>query len=171
MFGQKEKQTSEVLRNHTHMSENSFTKASKVEKEGEKRLLKLLPPMRKCIDLNEQRYCGDYLDEEREYHECKFEQADKYGNFFLEIWSNKSKEIVGWMHKPMKAKYLWYGFLNEGKIYVFNFEELKTWFRANQHNYEEKPQNKYKQENDSWGKPVAIKDLQETGLILMTLDF
>ena len=154
---------------------NSFIKASEIEKKGKERWWKQMGhPLewRECVNKEENDTCGDCFHiPSGEYHEWKFEKFEKYGNFFFETFSNKSRNTVGWMFKSMEAKYLWYGFLNIGKVYLFDFIKLKEWFKENHLSYKEKEQNKYDQYNDTWGRPVSIKIMKELGFIIEEFDF
>jgi hypothetical protein len=155
---------------------NSFTAASKIEKLGKERWWKKMniisSEWRECVDKEENMNCGDCLCIPlNEYHEWKFEEEDRYGNFYFETYSNKSKNFPGWMFKNMKAQFLWYGFLDTGKVYLFDFIKLKEWFKENYLTYKEKPQGKYVQNNDTWGRPVSIKVMKELGFIIEEFDF
>ena len=139
---------------------NGYNKANIIEALGEERLLSVIQqysPLRKITDKLGQDTLGDY-EFNGCYHEFKFEE--KYtGNLFLESWSNKSRNKVGWMFKPMEAIFLWYGFLNKGIVYCINFVSLKDWFKENQYKYKEIMQSKYVQSNDTYGRIIPLKDI------------
>src|SRR5438067_291333 len=54
--------------------------------------------------------------------ECKTEEVDKHGNFFLEHWSNKCfrHQKDGWM-RTQRADILLYHFLEPGDLYSISF--------------------------------------------------
>ena len=90
--------------------------------------------------------------------EIKAEESDLYDNFFLETWSNRSRLTVGWMI-TLRCDWLLYHFLEQDDLYFIDFPALQHWaFRENNiYAYQEKPQNKYKQMNDTWGRCVPHK--------------
>lgn len=108
-----------------------------------------------------QRSVGDVLyntDAETVYSaEIKAELEDKFGNFFLETWSNRARFTLGWMFN-LKADLLLYHFLKEDALYVIPFNRLRTWaFHERRiYTFPEKPQSKYEQSNDTWGRCVPI---------------
>ena len=92
--------------------------------------------------------------------DIKVEKTNKYGNFFFETWSNKSRNTPGWFPKGgVKADLIYYIFLNKPEaFYVINLDLAREWSVKNIENYPEKPQQKYEQLNDSWGRCVKIED-------------
>lgn len=105
--------------------------------------------------------------------EIKVEEIDDYGNFYLETWSNKNlcdrkshAELgsnPGWMYK-LRSDLLFYFFLSSDELFIINFFKLKRWFFAvahqnhpNMDRFEERPQKKRFQLNDTWGRCVPIK--------------
>ena len=102
--------------------------------------------------------------------ESKAERANKYGNFFLEEWSNRSRNTPGWMFK-LNTDFLFYHFLKEEELYIMRYQELNNWalLTPNQcgdnggvgrmYDYELKQQRVYKQANDTWGRCVPIHEL------------
>lgn len=152
---------------------NSFIKASELENYGKKIFLKYFSTaadVREITDKDEQRECGDW-EIDGIYHETKIE--NRYtGNLFLETYSNKSKNIPGWMFKEQKAVFLWYAFIDKETCYIFDFNNLKKWFKENHQNYREISQGKYIQHNNTYGRIVPIIDLKEAGLVeIEILDF
>lgn len=87
--------------------------------------------------------------------EVKAEEENKYNNFYLETYSNRSRGTRGWMHY-CKADLLWYYFLKEKYLTIIDFNKLKVWFEEHAHEYPEKPQGKRIQMNDTWGRCVRI---------------
>jgi hypothetical protein len=109
--------------------------------------------------------------------ECKAEEENKYGNFFLEHWSNKNLENKidhaqhgsnpGWMIK-LRTDFLFYHFLSSDDLYIIPFFRLKRWAfghsvgAPNIYKYPpEKRQRKYQQSNDTWGYCVPIDVIGE----------
>lgn len=96
--------------------------------------------------------------------EVKAEREDKYGNLFLETWSNKSRFTLGWMF-TLNADLLFYHFVLNDDLYIINFQSLKRWAFSdktpNIYTYPERPQNKYSQLNDTWGRCVPINIIRE----------
>lgn len=86
--------------------------------------------------------------------EVKTELEDKYGNLFLETWSNKSSGRRGWIY-TCKSDWFIYQFINESWGYMFETKNLQSWFETC--NVPEKPQRKWVQNNDSWGRPANIQ--------------
>ena len=98
--------------------------------------------------------------------EMKTEQENKYGNLYLETWSNRKWNTPGWMDKLKSCDILLYNFLDSDECYGAHFPTLVTWFNENKHKYKEKPQGKYVQANDTWGRPVPITVLLQKKLFL-----
>ncbi len=97
--------------------------------------------------------------------EVKVEQEDRYGNLFLETWSNRSRWRRGWLDK-CEADELWYYFLDEKELYICNIGNLKQWaFGSGDeagriYDFKEACQRKREQKNDTWGRCVPIDVLQ-----------
>jgi hypothetical protein len=101
------------------------------------------------------------------------------GNLFLETWSNRNLSNrhshaergsnPGWMFK-LKADLLLYHFLDRDELHTLDFFALKQWAfsEGNLWRYEEKPQSRRDQLNDTWGRCVPIADLNDAGIILNT---
>jgi len=103
--------------------------------------------------------------------EIKAEQQEKYGNFFFEEWSNRSRQTAGWM-RTLDVDWLLYHFLRDassstGILYCIPFPDLQRWAyetpsRANPplpgrlQDYELRRQEKWDQPNDTWGYAVNI---------------
>ena len=104
--------------------------------------------------------------------EVKSEEEDKYGNFFLESWSNRNLENdaynerygqkTGWMFRQ-QARLLLYYFLSSDECYAINFFKLRQWAFGHDpagfrriNKYPERAQNKRQQYNDTWGWCVPI---------------
>jgi hypothetical protein len=113
--------------------------------------------------------------------EIKVEEDDKYGNLFLETWSNRNLEHrdshiargsnPGWFLK-CQADLLFYYFVMQDKLYVFDLFKLKRWaFREGRiysAEFKEKLQGKRLQQNDTWGRCVPIAILaREVGYRLL----
>lgn len=98
--------------------------------------------------------------------ELKVEAANRYGNFFLETWSNKEWFTLGWLYK-LQADSLFYFFLREQELYSLQVQALKEWaFGLGDvpgaiYQYPERKQAKYNQKNDTWGRCVPIAELQK----------
>ncbi len=97
------------------------------------------------------------------FADLKTEQSNRYGNFFLETWSNKSRNTPGWLDPKVgiQSDYLFYIFLEQKMMYSFNFPELRRWAyeQNNLKRFPEKCQKKYDQLNDTWGVCVPIEKL------------
>lgn len=107
--------------------------------------------------------------------EIKAEEANLYGNLFLETWSNRNLESPashaergsnqGWLHH-CRADVLFYYFLDSDDLYVMQMFKLKQWaFGAGStpgriYEYPEKKQDKRAQRNDTWGRCVPIPALR-----------
>lgn len=98
--------------------------------------------------------------------ELKVEQSDKYGNLFLETWSNRQWRTLGWLYK-LRGDYLFYYFLEEKTLYTIQTPALLDWcFGAGEaqgqiYRFPERAQAKYSQKNDTWGRCVPIAVLQK----------
>lgn len=92
--------------------------------------------------------------------EVKAEESNAHGNFFLEIWSNRSRFTPGWMF-TLKTDLLLYHFIQNDELYVIPFERLRRWAFHDLKIWEhpERKQGKYDQLNDTWGRCVPIKVL------------
>lgn len=90
--------------------------------------------------------------------EIKAERENKYGNFFLETWSNRKWFTPGWM-LTLNADILFYHFLEQDQLYIMNFQRLKewAWHQGGIYRFPEREQSKYDQRNDTWGRCVPIK--------------
>jgi hypothetical protein len=115
-----------------------------------------------------QKILGDYIiniDENKAVSiEIKTEPENKYGNLFLEMWSNLSKTTPGWL-VTCNADVLWYFFQKERELYQIDMKELKDWAFKRQcvFKYPEKfkMQRKYRQKNDTWGYCFPISMLMD----------
>lgn len=150
---------------------NAFSEASKVEA----RSLEILRPFIEQRAFNGQyvltskgrlarelqKTVGDILmnrdDESVVAVELKAEETSKHGNFFLETWSNRNRLTPGWM-VTNRADVLLYHFLEQDTLYAMSLPKLQGWaFRQGEiYKYPEKPQVKYTQRNDTWGRCVPI---------------
>lgn len=108
--------------------------------------------------------------------ECKAEEENKYGNFFLETWSNRNLESreshgergsnPGWLHK-LRADLLFYHFLKEDELYIINLFRLQQWAFGHSgkagriYAFPERAQSKYSQLNDTWGRCVPISVIRD----------
>ena len=133
---------------------------------------------------------GDVLAEARDGRvwslELKFEEENKYGNLFLEDWSNRNLENLeshsqrgsnpGWLCKS-GSQVLVYYFLKSDELFTCSMLKLKRWAfvspsAARKGNpgrlwdFPAKPQGKYVQMNDTWARVVPISVLKnEVGLM------
>lgn len=97
--------------------------------------------------------------------ELKTERENKYGNLFLENWSNKKRTTPGWM-QTCCADWLWYYFIQSNELYQMKVDSLKQWaFEFNGVGpYKEKIQHKTEQLNTTWGWCVPIETLSNAGI-------
>lgn len=113
-----------------------------------------------------QKTVGDFLynaDSETVYGiELKAEEENKYGRLFLETWSNRKWFTLGWMY-TLQTDILLYHFLNDDLLYRIPFRKLRTWafHEGRIYEYKERPQSKYAQKNDTWGRCVPIDVLHK----------
>lgn len=95
--------------------------------------------------------------------DLKTERENKYHNFFLETWSNKSRNKAGWFvpEVGINADFIFYVFLNEKCFYIIDLAKARKWAYADNQleRYPERKQSKHNQLNDTWGRCVKIKDL------------
>ena len=88
------------------------------------------------------------------------------GNFFLELWSNRSRQTQGWMH-TLTTDFLWYYFLDSKILHSIYFKKLQEWAFVNGRieRFPLRKQNSYRQLNDTWGALVPITVIEnEIGL-------
>ncbi len=151
----------------------AFEQTSRIEAQGLAHILEWMKNNPKCQDLRFtsdspyahllQHTVGDILVRNQSADtslDLKVEVDARYGNFFLETWSNRSRFTLGWMYT---ASYDWlaYYFLQERKLYLLDFLKLRRWaFNYNGdggfYEYPEREQRKYHQLNDTWGRCVPI---------------
>lgn len=146
---------------------SDYKKSKKVEAEGSTVIYNFIKKYYKNVvslhtkDL--QRY-GDYIAQKEGKTviiEVKNEEKNKYGNFFIETWSNRKWSNMGWIHK-LKADVLLYYFQDTGELFVFNPVQDMVKFLIEDGNiwkYPQAPQKKYCQQNDTWGACVPIDHL------------
>ena len=164
---------------------NSFLRCQQIEAESFRQLAPLIESRsldgryvttakgRLAVDL--QKKYGDVLinrpNGEIWAIELKAEQEEKYGNFFFEEWSNRSRNTPGWL-RTLDADWLLYHFLRDassstGILYCIPFPDLKRWAYATPsrkypqllgrvNDYELRRQSKWDQRNDTWGYAVNI---------------
>jgi hypothetical protein len=127
-----------------------------------------------------QKQFGDLFIQETETKLTSIElkaEEEFTGNLFLETWSNRNLESklshaergseVGWLYKS-RADVLFYYFLNTDHLFVCDMFSLQKWAfgtrgakkEARIFSFPEKPQGKYSQLNDTWGRCVKIEVLQ-----------
>lgn len=99
--------------------------------------------------------------------EFKVEAENRWGNAFLEIWSNLPARKKGWLH-TLRADYLAYAFVASSELWVIDLPRLQKWAfdndKRNLRRFEPKPQRKYSQLNVTVGSCVPLTVLsQEVG--------
>jgi hypothetical protein len=108
-------------------------------------------------------------------------ERDHTGNLFLETWSNRNLKDKanraaaglnpGWM-KKLRADLLFYYFLDKDVLYIFDLFKLQRWAFVSPskihgsparriYDFEEKPQGRYQQRNDTWGCVVPLSVLYD----------
>ena len=92
--------------------------------------------------------------------ELKAEESNKYGNFFIETWSNKHLGTLGWFF-TLNTDVLLYHFLEQDELYIIHFGNLKTWLTPVIERYPERVQGKREQLNDTWGRCVPIHEVEK----------
>jgi hypothetical protein len=94
--------------------------------------------------------------------EVKAEETCRHGNFFLETWSNRKRFTRGWMDH-LNADLLLYHFIDEDLLYRIPFGQLRDWafVKGRIYAFDEKPQRKREQLNDTWGRCVPIQVLSD----------
>jgi hypothetical protein len=99
--------------------------------------------------------------------ELKTEEENKYGNFFLETWSNRKfgMQTFGWLY-TLRSDILLYYFLDSGELFSVKFNDLWEWAFCRRgeggqcgrvYQFPEKPQGKHQQLNETWGRCVPIE--------------
>lgn len=123
--------------------------------------------------------------------EVKAEEENKYGNFYLETWSNCQSDPRwrkrGWM-QDLECNELWYYFLDggskevstpHGRLFVIDFDKLWKWFwvppehgGSGHQRHKDKPQWKTEQKNLTVGHCVPIDVVRrEVGFLGEWLNF
>lgn len=100
--------------------------------------------------------------------ELKTETENKYGNLFIEYWSNLERYNPGWLFK-LDTDLLFYYFQKEKELLVINYRKLRQWaFKTHNgkgwgrlYDFSLKVQKKHEQLNDTWGVCVPIKVVEE----------
>lgn len=112
-----------------------------------------------CLARNETEHCH-IID-------VKAERKNKHNNFFLERFSNRSRNTPGWFVTARYTK-LWYFFLDAGgqenNLFIIDFDRLRKWAHGPSRNGQRsrladfplKPQTERKQPNDTWGRCAKI---------------
>lgn len=159
----------------------AFDDACRVEQKAESRLIPLFdavdPQWTKEERLAEQFRGRDYFLKNVSA-ELKAESQEKWGNFFLETWSHKKKSRRGWLY-TCTSPLLIYAFLDHNVAYFMGLQVLRDWAfaparadqlvfepegdgqRPNIECYRPRFQAKYKQDNDTWGRPAPINKIKE----------
>lgn len=91
-----------------------------------------------------------------------FKTEDYSGNLFIESWSNRKIYRRGWFYTS-KADLIDYCFIEDKISYLFQLDELRDWLICENaiKTFIEVEQNKYEQNNDTWGYLVSIDKLIE----------
>lgn len=94
--------------------------------------------------------------------EVKTEIYNKYGNLFIEIYSNSKTNNLGWIISS-SADILAYSFLEENLTYFLNMKELKKWglIHKNFKRFPIKAQHKRNQKNLTLGRAIPIRVLSD----------
>lgn len=160
---------------------NAFEDASKLESKGMGVILAYLKDValdgrivltskgRKSLLL--QKLVGDVIVQSKRgaavCFELKTEQADKYGNFFLEVWSNLPRHTLGWMYTT-EADWILYQFYDDERVYMLPVPQLKHWAftRRKIEDYPHRPQKKRDQMNETVGAcvPISIIEAEVEGV-------
>ena len=156
-------------------SQSAYDECEKVSKESlsilrpimERRGWHLCPYTEKHDQLTLGDYKGTFKGGQPVNIEFKAEVEDKYGNLFIENWSNKTTRRKGWLYNLTGAQVLIYHFLKDHTVYVVGMEALRQFPVSN---YPEKPHGKREQGNDTWGYCVPILKLKQSGVIYQTGD-
>ena len=106
--------------------------------------------------------------------EVKAEETARYGNLFLEEWSNRSCFTLGWLYKLSNETVLLYYFLDTKELYGCTMQSLKHWAFIYPNRlgtqgaiweYQCKEQRKRNQLNDTWGRCVPVERLLRDNVI------
>lgn len=100
------------------------------------------------------------VDGARQSFELKVEAEDRFGNFYLESWSNKRTSRRGWLY-TCRADWLCYLFLEPAPVlYCFDLLAVKAWcFTEGVERFPERKQGRHEQGNETWGWCVPIETL------------
>lgn len=155
---------------------SAFHKGREVESQGVAMIIPLLRRWagtgrvfdHRDADREFQKKHGDFLiikKGRRVTIEFKTEVKNKHNNFFFETMSNftEGRETPGWI-AGCEVDIVLYLFLASRELYSINWPLTKKWLAKNIENYERKSQTKYKQLNNTVGRPVPIRELVRLGL-------
>lgn len=163
---------------------NSFKQCSAIEAEGLKILMPYLTkqaydgrivPLFGNKNAKDLQQSGDVIIGLSEYRCLTFDlkiESKHTGNFFIELWSNKSRLTLGWLFS-CKADRILYLFLDRpNDVYSIHAKHLKHWIfgvdangrKSRLAEFSEVKQAKYDQLNDTWGLLVPILRLTHTGI-------
>lgn len=134
---------------------SSYKQCLDIEKKGKDLVLNFYEGLNPCwLNSRKLQEKGDiYFPYQNLYVELKCEAEDKYGNFFIETWSNYPIN-KGWFEK-ITADYIFYLFLDTGVIHIIKTKDLKDFMVEYGHMFPEKNQYKNKQKNKTKG--VCVK--------------
>lgn len=121
-------------------------------------------------DIEFQLHCGDCIVTSRDGIRLNAEVKAEVrftGNLFIETWSNRSIGRKGWLYRLNKCDVLYYCFLDREVIYTTDFQKLRA---CDLSSYQEVPQWRHEQDNDTYGLLVPIRDLRKKKIILAARD-
>lgn len=58
-------------------------------------------------------------------------RRENWNDFLLEYWSDKEREVLGWICKPLQCDYLAYAFLPSKRCYLLPFDLLQRAWKKN----------------------------------------
>jgi hypothetical protein len=120
-----------------------------------------------------QRQKGDMLFqfEDHSSYSIELKHEERHtGNIFLETYSWKKRGVPGWLWTT-KADLLGFHFINAGLFYLSQTKRIVEFAESDLFEiFRERPQGKYPQPNDTWGRCVPVRVLKkECGLCRIDL--
>lgn len=160
---------------------NAYEKARQVERIAREEILPWLLMRCEAIELTDhseflQKVCGDFIVQQitSSYGIELKSELGFTGNFYFEIWSNRERLTPGWMITS-RADSLFNFFVDNRELYIIDLPILQKWAFGSERNdgaiyrFPEKPQCKYDQLNDTWGRVVPIAVIEKANIPMQRL--
>ncbi|QDV24771.1 hypothetical protein Q31a_30930 [Aureliella helgolandensis] len=146
----------------------AFKQCAPIAKEGLARVIEYATRERcQLVTTSQQLFlesaAGDFLLRERAGGKWKFvelkTEARFTGNLFVELHQDRASGLPGWLHTLNEGvcDELWYLFLDNSRLYRFNWPQLKKWIELNQGKFKQCLQRKRKTTHETVGLIVPVE--------------